>query len=284
VRITDNGDVAIGTTTPRGKLDIWGGAMYITGSDLAGTLVAGVQAGVAYLGNNSLTNGIAISGDNRVGITTSTPQATLSLGSGNVNGKSLLIKDDGTVNGVQAGMGIDMSGTSRELSIFHSTSDGVNGIISFGRRLEGPGTYTEAMRITGAGSVGIGTVKTNDAAYKLFVESGIRTAKVKVDASANWPDYVFHATYRLRSLREVEQYIKQYHHLPEVPSTEEVEKEGVNLGDNQAVLLKKIEELTLYVIEQEKQIDKLINENRELSLLKKEVEQLKSVMKQLVKP
>lgn len=109
MRISDNGYVGIGTESPRGKLDIWGGTIYVTGADFAGTLVAGVQAGVAYVGNNSLTNGIALIGDGRVGITTSAPQAILSLGGGSgPNGKKFLIKDDGTANGVQAGMGIDM--------------------------------------------------------------------------------------------------------------------------------------------------------------------------------
>jgi hypothetical protein len=257
MRITDNGFVGIGTEGPRGKLDIWGGAMYVTGSDIAGTLVAGAQGGNAFLGCNSLTNGIAISPGGSVGITTTSPQALFSLGGGNgTNGKKFLIKDDGTANGVQAGMGIDMSGTGRELSVFHSTSNGIDGDISFGKRLEGAGTYTEAMRVTGTGKVGIGTVNTNDADYKLFVETGIRTRKVKVD-QANWPDYVFHTTFRLRPLSEVEQYINQHHHLPEVPSAEEVEKEGLNVGDNQAMLLKKIEELTLYVIEQNKKIQTL---------------------------
>jgi hypothetical protein len=250
-----NGNVGIGTSSPRGKFDIWGGTMYVTGADFAGTFVAGAQAGIAYVGNNSLTNGIALIGDGRVGITTSTPQAILSLGGGSgPNGKKFLIKDDGTANGVQAGMGIDMSGTSRELTLFHSTSDGINGIISFGKRQESAGTYTEAMRITGAGNVGIGTADTKT--YKLAVNGNAIFNKVVVKAFP-WADYVFESNYRLRPLSEVEQYINLYHHLPEVPTAEEVEKNGVDVGDNQATLLKKIEELTLYVIEQNKKIEAL---------------------------
>jgi hypothetical protein len=61
----------------------------------------------------------------------------------------------------------------------------------------------------------------------------------------------------LPSLRELEGYIRQNHHLPEVPSAEEVKRDGINLTENQAVLLKKIEELTLYVIEQQKKIQEL---------------------------
>jgi hypothetical protein len=130
--------------------------------------------------------------------------------------------------------------------------------------------------IRGDGKVGIGTIQLNDAAYRLFVETGIRTRKVKVD-QAVWSDYVFHSTYRLRPLSELEQYIQQHHHLPEVPSAAEVEKDGLDLGDNQAALLKKIEELTLYVIEQNKmykeQSQKLEQQQREIEALKKQIQQ-----------
>lgn len=76
----------------------------------------------------------------------------------------------------------------------------------------------DILNIYGDGRVSIGTTSVGSG-YKLFVEEGIRTRKVKVD-QANWPDYVFHAIYRLRPLSEVEQYINQYHRLPEVPSAE----------------------------------------------------------------
>jgi hypothetical protein len=69
-----------------------------------------------------------------------------------------------------------------------------------------------------------------------------------VEAYNNWLDYLFHTNCRLRPLREVEQCIQQHHHLPEVASAEEVKKNGLDVGDNQAVLLKNIEELTLYII------------------------------------
>ena len=105
------------------------------------------------------------------------------------------------------------------------------------------------------GNVGIGTMDTKG--YKFAVNGNAIFTKVVVKQYSSWPDYVFHANYRLRPLSEVEQYIKQYHHLPEVPSAEEVEKNGLDVGDNQAMLLKKIEELTLYVIEQNKKIQAL---------------------------
>jgi hypothetical protein len=103
-------------------------------------------------------------------------------------------------------------------------------------------------------SVGIGTTSTSDANYKLFVELGIRTRKIKVDQTT-WADYVFQPGYKLRPLSEVETFIRKNNHLPEVPSEKEVEQNGVDLGENQVLLLKKIEELTLYAIEQNKKIE-----------------------------
>jgi len=101
--------------------------------------------------------------------------------------------------------------------------------------------------------------------YQLYVEKGIRTEKVKVDAKGNWPDFVFEDNYTLPSLMEVEQFITTNKHLPNVPSAAEVEIEGVDLGEMDKILLQKIEELTLYMIEQQKQIE----------LLKKELEKSK---------
>jgi hypothetical protein len=145
------------------------------------------------------------------------------------------------------------------------------------------GTYNSLMNVNGNGIVSIGAKVTNETGYKLFVETGIRSRKVKVDA-LTWADYVFNSNYRLRPLSEVEQYIKENGHLPEVPSEEEVKKEGIDLGGNQAMLLKKIEELTLYVIEQNKRQesqDKLIQEqNKLLQAQQQRLETLEKTLKE----
>ncbi|HSC36909.1 MAG TPA: hypothetical protein VLD19_03520, partial [Chitinophagaceae bacterium] len=109
------------------------------------------------------------------------------------------------------------------------------------------------MTVRADGQVGIGTTSVNDATYKLYVDIGIRTRKIKVD-QGTWADYVFQKDYSLLPLVEVEKFIHQYKHLPEVPTATEIAKDGVDLGSNQVVLLKKIEELTLYLIEQNKQL------------------------------
>ncbi|HYE56413.1 MAG TPA: hypothetical protein VD996_16300 [Chitinophagaceae bacterium] len=125
------------------------------------------------------------------------------------------------------------------------------------------GGWRYHMVVRADGKVGIGTLNMAEGTYKLYVEGGVRTRKVKVD-QATWPDYVFAPNYNLRSLKAVEQYIQQYKHLPDVPSADEVIKDGLDLGETQAVLLKKIEELTLYVIQQQKELDQLKKEMNKL--------------------
>jgi len=95
-----------------------------------------------------------------------------------------------------------------------------------------------------------------DASNKLLVNGSIGAKKVRVTQNG-WPDYVFDGNYDLMPLAQVADFIAQNKHLPQVPSAKEVEKEGIDLGDNQALLLRKIEELTLYIIAQQKQIDEL---------------------------
>jgi hypothetical protein len=121
----------------------------------------------------------------------------------------------------------------------------------------------EAMRITSTGNIGIGTATPQ---AKLAVNGDVFAKKVKVTATGwpAWPDYVFGDGYKLPSLAELEAFIKKNKHLPDVPSAKEVEANGLDLGDNQAILLKKIEELTLYVIEQQKQIEQMRKELEEL--------------------
>ena len=101
------------------------------------------------------------------------------------------------------------------------------------------------------GTVSIGTAAV-PLGYRLAVDGNIVAEEVQVLLSDIWPDYVFEEDYQLRSLEEVEHFIKANKHLPEVPSAADVEKDGQNLGAMNALLLKKVEELTLYLIEQQK--------------------------------
>ncbi|MFD2603232.1 hypothetical protein [Flavobacterium suzhouense] len=143
-----------------------------------------------------------------------------------------------------------------------ATSNTTVGAVSFGY-----GT-TELMRINQNGKVRIGNVLTPDG-YKLFVEQGILTEKVKVAVSttADWADYVFAPDYKLMPLEEVEKFTKENNHLPNVPSAAEMVDTGLDVAKMDAKLLEKVEELTLYLIEQNKQIEAL---KAEISSLKEQ--------------
>jgi hypothetical protein len=116
------------------------------------------------------------------------------------------------------------------------------------------------------GRVKIGNVSTQFDGYKLFVEEGILTEKVKVAIknSEDWFDHVFQPEYKLMPITDLAKYIKQNSHLPEIPTTAEVMKDGVDLGKMNALLLKKVEELTRYLIDLKGELDQTKKEVAEL--------------------
>jgi hypothetical protein len=121
------------------------------------------------------------------------------------------------------------------------------------------------MSITG--NVGIGVIDTKG--YKLGVNGGIHAQQVTVDMN-NWADHVFRNDYELLSLTELEKYLVQHQHLPEIPSAVDVSKKGVDLGEMNKLLLKKIEELTLHLIAKDKELksqeDRLVQIEKLLKL------------------
>lgn len=116
-----------------------------------------------------------------------------------------------------------------------------------------------------SGNVGIGTRKTSG--YQLAVNGTIGARKLKI-TTETWADYVFAKDYKLPSLQEVQNYISKHQHLPDVPSAEEVVRNGVDVGEMNKVLLKKVEELTLYLLQEHETVVQL---KQELEELKKEI-------------
>lgn len=113
------------------------------------------------------------------------------------------------------------------------------------------------------GGVGIGT-ECVPTGFNLAVDGKIITEEVNIQINGLdgcWPDYVFSETYQLQSLDEVENYVKKNHHLEGIPSAIEIERNGINLAEMNAGLLKKTEELTLYLIEIDKKLEELKKEN-----------------------
>ncbi|WP_374175218.1 hypothetical protein [Flavobacterium tructae] len=123
------------------------------------------------------------------------------------------------------------------------------------------GLDKQALSISSEGNIGIGVT---NPVNKLDVNGRIHSKEVKVDLDFPAPDYVFSNDYKLRSLEEVEDYVKKNSHLPEIPSAKEFEKNGVLLAEMNMALLKKVEELTLYMIEMKKDIAILKEENKAL--------------------
>jgi hypothetical protein len=134
------------------------------------------------------------------------------------------------------------------------------------RQSNGAGAYINCLYIGSTGNVGIGTITPTSklavngslACTDISANGKITTKEVEVTLSA-FPDYVFDAEYQLSPLSEVEKFIKENKHLKGIPTAKEVVNNGLSLGDMNVKLMEKVEELTLYVIELQKQVDALKN-------------------------
>ena len=205
-----------------------------------------------------------ISFNDRVGVGTITPQTLFNInhGAGDVNTGTAALRVGGTGNYPSLELGVKgaydgmISTYGNDLHIYagnwrtNGSTASENHNISFYTSQTGSTNWnTPKLFLNHAGNVGIGTTNPSE---KLSVNGNIRAKKLIV-TQTGWPDFVFSKFYKLRSLTEVENYIKANQHLPEVPSAKEVAAKGISVGDTQVLLLKKIEELTLYIIELKKE-------------------------------
>ena len=147
--------------------------------------------------------------------------------------------------------------------------------LAFGTRNGFNGTQQTRMVIESDGNVGIGTI--NPGSWRLAVNGKIRAKEIKVETG--WSDFVFYDNYKLPTLQEVENHINEKGHLKDIPSAKEVEENGIFLGEMDSKLLQKIEELTLYTIQQQKEIKQ---QNSKLEKQEKEISELKSLVEKLL--
>lgn len=200
--------------------------------------VFAIQAG----SDNKSLRGLFMDANGYVGIGNTTPGANLD------------VKGQIAVSGTGAGVNfLDRNDNSKVLQFFN-TGGNLN-LYSVGY-----GMTDSKITFTADGRIGIGTLTPKEA---LSVNGNIRAREIKVETQY-WPDYVFSKSYLLPDLKSVEKHIERNGHLPGIPSAEEAEKEGINVSEMNAKLLKKIEELTLYLIKQDKELKKIKIDNQKL--------------------
>lgn len=160
--------------------------------------------------------------------------------------------DAGTNGNVETSLRIDAENTNAAgASSAWDLVSSSHGPLQFLNSSSITGNDQVRMTMTSDGRLGIGT--TDPGSFRLAVEGKLGARSIQVTQTNPWPDFVFEQDYDLRSLSELESYINAEKHLPGVPSAEEVAENGIDLGDMDAVLLEKIEELTLYMIELKKE-------------------------------
>lgn len=284
-----SGNLGIGTTTPKAQLDIAGGSggLAITGTNLdpyfsdkllpfknSKKLILGWNYSGGRGEQSIITNGPAslvggfsfydykdnattathlmtIEGTGRVGIGTPSPTYKLDVvGDIRISNYSPTIclqrdtDSGGFIQGIQTKL---VDGTDHwYFGVVQS-----NWVVSRGN-YDNP-----KLTILDDGKVGIGTTQIPDS-FKLAVAGRIIAEEIVVRLQSSWwPDYVFKPNYNLMPLHQVEQFVTTNNHLPGIPSAAEVQNDGISMGDMQNKLLQKIEELTLYIIEQDKKIKNL---------------------------
>ncbi len=146
--------------------------------------------------------------------------------------------------------------------------------------ISGHWLYNNGVVYDSTDAIAIGT--SNPQGYKLAVNGTAIFTKVKVKTAGTWPDFVFKNGYTLPDLDTLETYLQTYHHLPGIVSEAEVQHDGIDVGDQQAALLRKVEELTLYLIEQNRNLAaqnrQLQDQNSRLQDLQRQIDGLKKLL------
>ena len=300
-QVTTYNNVSIGTDSPNLGIKIkpnfpgvtggWARGYHVTNETGDQNYISLGTLGTVTNGVTSVTNSYIGVGHNNqfmtflpngnIGIKTSNPQSILQIGDFAKNSANK-ISIPGTYNFEEIKLGQYGNGQSGLEIITHTnanssfgvrlyagTDTGMNGLLfqtadpaASAQNL----TYSTKMAIALNGNIGIGII---NPANKLDVNGTIHSKEVKVDMNG-WSDFVFKKEYNLPTLEEVEKHINEKGHLKDIPSEEEVLKNGISLGEMNTKLLQKIEEMTLYIIEMKKENEK---QNKKILSLEKIMKQ-----------
>ena len=266
--VKENGDVGIGVADPKNKLEVKGGTTFSVNTNDSKYLKFGnFRSSFDILSMESRSSAqIVIDSDSD---------------NGSTNKAYFDVKNDGTENPpilrVHQSGRVGIGGVEDPDATLHVDGDSyVTGNIGIGGQADnaklhvyGQSKLVGNSYLTG-GKVGIGTTSPDAKLHvngitklegDVYNTGVLRTTEVIIEVEGpHWPDYVFESDYNLLDLMEVEAHIAEKGHLPSIPSAAQVAEEGVSLGEMNKLLLQKVEELTLYMIELKKQNDQLANE------------------------
>ncbi|MGW9686768.1 hypothetical protein [Flagellimonas sp. 2504JD1-5] len=299
-----NGNVGIGTTNPDARLKVIGtttiGGKWNPGNSIFtvhdgansiimdtneiygySTLYVGTKNGdimrLRTVTDTGSTDRVIFKGNGDVGIGTNSPQGKLHVSTGTSGDAIFRLEADTDNNNESDNPLIQLRQDGGLLGVNMGFSEGNFGgnIFGIGTRYSGQESWDAFTMNTQNGNIGIGTK--NAGTWKLAVKGKIRAEEIKVETG--WADYVFKEGYDLPTLEEVEKHIQEKGHLINIPSAKEVEENGIQLGEMNMKLLEKIEELTLYTLEQE---EKLKAQNSKIENLKGEITQIKESLAHII--
>jgi len=253
MQIIDN-NVGINEDNPQSKLHIKSGGSNVIRFERAGSNVFGFEIGGTTFGffNYTRNKYLWLASGNNIGIGSDNPQSKLHIKSEGSNVIRFERDDCNT-------FGFEIGGT--ELGLVNYSNNDQYMWRALGSNL---------LLVENVGSVGIG--RTPGANYKLDVAGTLRADNYI--GKVNGADFVFEKDYKLKSLSETERFINENKHLPEIASAKEMEENGVNIAQFQMKLLQKMEEMTLYIIDQNKKNEK---QEQELKILKAKIKKLESL-------
>lgn len=266
--IRHNGNVGIGITNPSSKLAILGnlsiGATYST---IAAPTSGLIVEGNVGIGTSAPTVKFEVTGQTKI-------NGALTVG-GSISATGNSMMQSGTFklvsnNVVRFGLFNDFWNTSsRKIFLAPAKADGSDWEYGTELVLDGDGSMMKSVLTNSVKAFSVYNLGITKDVFRVMGDGKVYATEVNVMLASAFPDYVFASDYDLMSLNDLEQFITTNKHLPGVPSANEVANNGssINLGEMQTILLEKVEELTLYTIDQQKQIDaqkELLQKQQEL--------------------